>query len=109
MGGALKAARRLGLTSEGELHWVMETVIKKLVGRVLQAQRNSGGSSKITQEELDLGWCGREPKEACRNKGPAPRGLGRPSLFSAASWFVFVPSPRPPSMSFLLQGPVDAH
>lgn len=34
-------------------------------------------------------------KRAGCNKGPAPRGLALPSLFSAASWFVFVPPPRP--------------
>lgn len=36
VGGALKAARSQGFTSEGELLWEMEPVIRELVGRGFQ-------------------------------------------------------------------------
>lgn len=37
VGGPLKAARRRGFTSEGELLWETEPVIRELVGRGLRA------------------------------------------------------------------------
>lgn len=41
VGGALKAARSQGFTSEGKLLWEMEPVIRELVGRGLRGPRET--------------------------------------------------------------------